>query len=145
MASKDLTVVSEKTKFLRRQTRILSENVLPSPRSIETAAKAGIPDTVIRDVTLKSKCNSGGSCFILMLMEIVNHGLRRHSKFVYSDMSIRHVADQIDTLYWESAAPDLEVQTDPDGAVGVDNETLFIGDDLSIDKYVVNRVLLYTI
>lgn len=66
MASNDRTIVSEKTKFLRRQTRILSENVVPSSRSIEKATKAGIPEPVVRDVIQKGKSTFVGvTIFIL--------------------------------------------------------------------------------
>ncbi|KAF2199467.1 hypothetical protein GQ43DRAFT_352033, partial [Delitschia confertaspora ATCC 74209] len=111
------TVVSEKSKFLRRQTRILSESVMASARSVEKARKAGLPESVIRDV-----------------IQRVNRELKRHSKIVYSDMSIRHVADQIDTLYWNSAAPELEIQGDSALDTEADDGTLYEGDDLSLGR-----------
>ena len=48
-----------------------------------------------------------------------------------------HVVDQIDLMYWETGAAELEADTDADTATdagGEDNGTLYQGDDLTQDK-----------
>lgn len=60
--------------------------------------------------------------------------MRRHTKAAYSSLAVRHVAEQIDRLYWDAAATDLEHgdYEEPDDGV------LRVGDDLTsveaIDK-----------
>lgn len=35
---------------------------------------------------------------------------RSHKRAVYSSQALRHVAEQIDALYWASAAPDRDAE-----------------------------------
>jgi hypothetical protein len=68
----------------------------------------------------------------------VNRRLRRHTKVAYGSLSIRHVAEQIDELYWNSAAPELEVQDseiEHDGEESTSNVPR-VGDNLRLDEYV---------
>lgn len=44
---------------------------------------------------------------------LVNRLLRQHVKAAYSSLAIRHVAEQIDRLYWNAAEPSLNNQDDP--------------------------------
>jgi hypothetical protein len=62
--------------------------------------------------------------------------LRRHTKTAYGALSIRNVAEQIDQLYWNLAAPDIEVKDAIDGDDSESSGALRIGDDLTLDEYV---------
>ncbi|KAF1815618.1 hypothetical protein P152DRAFT_455335 [Eremomyces bilateralis CBS 781.70] len=88
----DSTVVSVKSSFLRSQTRLLTQPVQPSSRWAERNSKQenNLPDETVRDV-----------------LREVNRILRRHNKSVYSSLSIQHVAEQIDKLYWNAGGVDL--------------------------------------
>ncbi|OCK84363.1 hypothetical protein K432DRAFT_320534 [Lepidopterella palustris CBS 459.81] len=120
MSTNHHTVVGLKSSFLRTQTRILSQQLQPSEQWLGGVESAGnIPENVIRDVTRE-----------------VNRQLRRHNKTVYSSLSIRHVAEQIDQLYWDSAAPDLEVH-DPVAATNDEEgatSNIRVEDDLRLDE-----------
>lgn len=60
--------------------------------------------------------------------------MKRHTKTSYSPLSIRQVAEQIDQLYWNFAAPDLEISDPAITEVEEDPDVLHIGDDLSLDE-----------
>ena len=45
---------------------------------------------------------------------LVNRLLRQHVKATYSSLAIRHVAEQIDKLYWNAAEPILQDDEVPD-------------------------------
>lgn len=61
--------------------------------------------------------------------------LRRHNKAVYSSLSIRHVAEQIEKLYWDAGASNLDAHD------GWDDGVLKEGDDLRLDECVPLRTL----
>ncbi|KAF2817706.1 uncharacterized protein BDZ99DRAFT_375093 [Mytilinidion resinicola] len=114
MSNNQHTVVALKSAFLRAQTRILSQELRPSERWRD--GTESIPERIIRDVTLET-----------------NRLMRRHTKTAYGALSIRYVAEQIDQLYWNLAAPDIEVR---DAIDADDSETtglLRVGDDLTLD------------
>jgi len=48
----------------------------------------------------------------LELLRIVNLVLRHHNRAAYSSQVVRHVAEQIYELYWDSGEPDLDVEHD---------------------------------
>ncbi|KAK8209324.1 kinetochore Sim4 complex subunit Fta4 [Phyllosticta capitalensis] len=79
------TVIDLKSAFIRRQTRILSQP-LQAPQQWKDDCE--IPDAAIRSA-----------------MREVNRRLTRHNKTAYSTIAIRHTAEQIDALYWQSTAP----------------------------------------
>ncbi|KAF2470237.1 uncharacterized protein BDR25DRAFT_334684 [Lindgomyces ingoldianus] len=112
------TVAERKTKFLRTQDRFLSRRITPSEKAIDVARQAGIHDGVFRDVMTK-----------------VNQNLKRHSRIVHNLQAINSIVQQIDDLYWSSGAAslddDAETATD---AGGEDSNTLYQGDDLTVDK-----------
>lgn len=64
-------------------------------------------------------------------MRPVNRDLKRHGREVYSSQMTDHVVDQIDLLYWEAGAPELDEE--PDVAAD-DPDMLYRNDDLTLDK-----------
>lgn len=48
---------------------------------------------------------------IPVLTQPVNRLLRRHTKSAYPSLAIRHVAEQIDALYWAAGAPPLSIES----------------------------------
>jgi hypothetical protein len=65
----------------------------------------------------------------LELLRIVNLVLRHHNRAAYSSQVVRHVAEQIYELYWDSGEPDLDVEHDGPA-------TLERGADLKDHKWV---------
>jgi hypothetical protein len=61
---------------------------------------------------------------------IVNRTLRRHNDSVYYPLAIRAIAQQIDQLYWESAAPSSSV----DGADNDEGAEIGTLDNLARDE-----------
>ena len=81
------TVTDSKATFLRQQVRLLSAILQPSAtwRDFGPESEAGdIPSKVIDDVLHK-----------------VNEKLKQHNRSVYSVAAQRHLAEQVDTLYWQ--------------------------------------------
>lgn len=62
--------------------------------------------------------------------QTVNRLLRRHTKSAYSSIAIRHIAEQIDKLYWEAGAPDLHADE------ALSQTGITPDDDLTSDEYV---------
>lgn len=84
------TVVEAKTAFLRQQIRLLSATLQPSSQWRDNAPAIEEPelsDKVVEDV-----------------MNKVNAKIKQHNRLVYSAASTRHVAEQIDVLYWNSVS-----------------------------------------
>ncbi|KAJ9638923.1 hypothetical protein H2201_004551 [Coniosporium apollinis] len=97
MSTAGNTVVALKTSFIRTQTRILSQPLQPSDRWRDSN----------HDVGGLSEAN------VKEAMREVNRLLRRHTKSAYSSIAIRHVAEQIDKLYWEAGAPEFYADETP--------------------------------
>ncbi|KAK4113978.1 hypothetical protein N656DRAFT_609869 [Canariomyces notabilis] len=94
MAPNPPTIVSLKQSFLITQTRLLSQPLAPtnawrnhnnSNREQEDNA-AGLPEKAVDDALFK-----------------LNHRLQQHARRVYAPQATRHVAEQIDQLYWNAA------------------------------------------
>ncbi|KAI9705057.1 MAG: hypothetical protein M1836_006840 [Candelina mexicana] len=85
------TVIETKGSFLRSQIRLLS-NPLAPPRNWQDRAPAAeegdLREKIVAEVLYK-----------------LNTLHRRHTKSAYSSQPLRHVAEQIDRLYWEAGAP----------------------------------------
>ena len=64
----------------------------------------------------------------------VNRLIRRHNKAVYSSLAVRHVAEQIDTLYWEAGAADQHVYSTSSADGAVDDALLRRRDNLRLDE-----------
>ncbi|KAI9708885.1 MAG: hypothetical protein M1812_007848 [Candelaria pacifica] len=85
------TVIETKSAFLRSQVRLLS-NPLTPPRNWQDRAPAS------EDGDLREKV-------VAEVLYKLNTLHRRHTKSAYSSQPLRHVAEQIDRLYWEAGAP----------------------------------------
>jgi hypothetical protein len=109
------TVVSLKQDFLSAQTRQLSQPLSPSRAWLaanDEDNEQGIPDKAIEDALFK-----------------LNQQLQQHSRRVYAPQATRHVAEQIDQLYWNSAlAANDDDSNNQDGLATL--EGLTIGADL---------------
>lgn len=79
-------MLDAKAAFLRQQVRLLSQPLQPS-----TSWRDFAPETDSSDLSSKT---------IDAVMARINEKLKQHNKNVYSAMSQRHVAEQIDALYW---------------------------------------------
>lgn len=81
------TVLSIKTNFLLGQTRLLSQPLEPSRswRTANDASEEGLSDRAVDDALFR-----------------VNHLLQQHSRRVHAPQATRHVAEQIDRLYWNA-------------------------------------------
>ncbi|KAK0638783.1 kinetochore Sim4 complex subunit Fta4 [Cercophora newfieldiana] len=88
MAPTPPTVICLKQDFLTSQTRLLSQPLTPSRawRTANTAAADSLPEKAIDDALFK-----------------LNHQIAQHSRRVFAPQATRHVAEQIDQLYWDSA------------------------------------------
>ncbi|KAK4104066.1 hypothetical protein N658DRAFT_504865 [Parathielavia hyrcaniae] len=91
MAPDPPTVLSLKQFFLTAQTRLLSQPLSPtrawhSNNSSNDNNENALPEKAIDDALFK-----------------LNHRLQQHSRRVYAPQATRHVAEQIDQLYWNAA------------------------------------------
>ncbi|KAK4217167.1 kinetochore complex Fta4 of Sim4 subunit, or CENP-50-domain-containing protein [Rhypophila decipiens] len=91
------TVVSIKQDWLATQTRLLSQDLEPSRawraanddekgNTNDNGAPIGLPDKAVDDA-----------------IWALNHRLQQHAKRVYSRQATRHIAEQIDQLYWDAS------------------------------------------
>ncbi|KAK4122343.1 hypothetical protein N657DRAFT_664928 [Parathielavia appendiculata] len=83
------TVLSLKQSFLTAQTRLLSQPVTPTRAwhsNNNNNNENVLPEKAIDDALFK-----------------LNHRLQQHSRRVYAPQATRHVAEQIDRLYWNAA------------------------------------------
>ena len=116
------TVTDVKAAFLRTQVRLLSAVLQPSKQwrdSAENAEEDNLSDKAIQDVMSK-----GRGFFVGRLLHStkytksvpVNAKLKEHNRSVYSAPSQRHIAEQIDTLYWNVVSED-DMQADQDAVI----------------------------
>ncbi|KAF2084631.1 hypothetical protein K490DRAFT_7924, partial [Saccharata proteae CBS 121410] len=108
MASNSNTVIALKTNFLRTQIRTLSQPLEP-----KQPGPGELPESKVKDAVKE-----------------VNRRMRRHNRIVYPSVAIRHVAEQIDNLYWQAGAPEIYLETS--GAV--DDGVVKTNDDISLDE-----------
>ena len=81
------TVLALKQTFLTTQTRVLSQPLAPSRawRNANDAAEDGLTEKAVDDALVR-----------------VNHIIQQHARRVYAPQATRHVAEQIDRLYWNA-------------------------------------------
>ena len=120
MAPAPPTVVTLKQDFLSAQTRLLSQPLGPSRawRTANENHEEGLPEKAVDDALFK-----------------LNHRLQQHARRVYPPNATRHVAEQIDQLYWNAAVAAKEGRAgdsgDDDGNDdGAAAEALNVGADL---------------
>ncbi|KAL2353565.1 kinetochore complex Fta4 of Sim4 subunit, or CENP-50-domain-containing protein [Cryomyces antarcticus] len=66
--------------------------------------------------------------------KVVNRLLQHHNKSVYYSLAVRHVAEQIDKLYWAAGAPDANVTNDGSADDGIPPEDADLTTDETIAK-----------
>lgn len=98
------TIIALKAGFLANQTRLLSQPLNPSRswRNANEAADDGIPERQLDDALVR-----------------LNHALQQHTRRVYALQATRHVAEQIDQLYWNAGEKVAEASREA-GAEGLD-------------------------
>jgi hypothetical protein len=98
------TIIALKAGFLANQTRLLSQPLNPSRswRNANEAADDGIPERQLDDALFR-----------------LNHALQQHTRRVYAPQATRHVAEQIDQLYWNAGEKVAEASREA-GAEGLD-------------------------
>ncbi len=94
------TVLALKTSFLSAQTRLLAQPLAPSRswRSANAEAEDGISEKALDDALFR-----------------LNHLLQQHSRRVHAPQATRHVAEQIDRLYWDAAERSVEQDSEGSG------------------------------
>jgi len=88
------TIIELKTAFLRAQIRTLSQPLTPSP-------------TVLTHLTTDEHALRQRN--IDNALAKLNAQIRKHNKLAYGPQALRHVADQIDRLYWAAGERDVNV------------------------------------
>lgn len=132
MSDNSSTVVASKSKFLRAQIRILSQPLQPAARRRED--RGTLTESAVTEAT-----REGLSCHLASEIRreaektTVNRLVRRHNQSVFSAVAVRHVAEQIDRLYWDNGAPELYDEGFDENLDGYD-PTIRLGDDLSRDE-----------
>ncbi|KAB5554896.1 kinetochore complex Fta4 of Sim4 subunit, or CENP-50-domain-containing protein [Coniochaeta sp. 2T2.1] len=93
MAEPPQTVLAQKSNFLILQTRLLSQPIAPSRswRRANDEADDGLAEKAVDDALFR-----------------LNHLLQQHSRRVHAPQATRHVAEQIDRLYWHDAERTIE-------------------------------------
>jgi hypothetical protein len=120
MAPTPPTVLSVKQSFLTTQTRLLSQPLAPSrtwrSNNNNNNNENALPEKALDDALFK-----------------LNHRLQQHARRVYAPQATRHVAEQIDQLYWNAAEAATSIRPD-DGEVEEDEavEALNMGADLGM-------------
>ncbi|KAK2625624.1 hypothetical protein QTJ16_004936 [Diplocarpon rosae] len=82
------TILERKTAFLRAQILALAQPLRPSPAFAASNASAG-------EDALRQRAIDEALCQL-------NSRLKRHVRLAYGPQAQRHVAEQIDTLYWNA-------------------------------------------
>ncbi|KAL2159722.1 hypothetical protein VTH06DRAFT_2291 [Thermothelomyces fergusii] len=128
MAPTPPTVLSLKQSFLTTQTRLLSQPLTPSRAWLSSNNNSSsssendsdgppLPEKAVDDALFR-----------------LNHRLQQHARRVYPPQATRHVAEQIDQLYWNAAGGDAEPDAGADGVgggAGAGAEGVRLGADLA--------------
>ncbi|GAB1313970.1 hypothetical protein MFIFM68171_04180 [Madurella fahalii] len=108
MAPTPPTIVSLKQDFLTTQTRLLSQPLTPTRawrNNNKSQEDNSLPEKAVDDALFK-----------------LNHRLQQHSRRVYAPQATRHVAEQIDQLYWNAAEAATSHAREGDGNDSDDGE-----------------------
>ena len=118
------TVVSLKQTFLTTQTRQLSQPLTPTRAWHSTNTNTNTTENnTPEDQPLPEKAISDA-------LFKLNHRLRQHARRVYAPQATRHVAEQIDQLYWNAAEAATAHDHDDDDPDSEAAEALTLGADL---------------
>lgn len=79
------TIIDLKSSFLRTQILQLSQPLRPSPSTLSTITES---ENALRQKAIDDALRKANSL------------LKKHNKLVYGPQATRHVAEQIDRLYW---------------------------------------------
>jgi hypothetical protein len=85
------TILDLKLSFLRSQIQALSQ-----PLSVPPNYHPASEESALRQVSIDAA-----------LLKL-NEAIKKHSKLVYSSQAQRHVAEQIDRLYWQAGERDVD-------------------------------------
>jgi hypothetical protein len=132
--SKQETVVEQKQVFIQSRKHLLSRGIPPSERLRTIAEDGGIELSVLKGVLDKGAHIDWLISVSVSNPSTVNRDLKQHSRKVYSRQMIEHVVEQIDILYWESGARDIDEELDAATDVVEDASTLYQSDDLTQDE-----------
>ena len=122
MAPAPPTVVSLKQTFLTTQTRQLSQPLAPT-RAWHSTNPNNTNNTTAEDQPLPEKALADA-------LFKLNHRLRQHVRRVYAPQATRHVAEQIDQLYWNAAEAATSHDHDDNNSDTDAAEALTLGADL---------------
>ncbi|KAI0431159.1 kinetochore Sim4 complex subunit Fta4 [Xylaria sp. FL1042] len=121
------TIIAHKSAFLATQTLHLSQTLAPSAawRASNESAEDGLPARAVDDALYR-----------------LNHTLTQHARRVYAPQASRHVAEQIEGLFYEEAeralrGDDVDGDGDGDGDegdMGVERQWLRVGADFTTDE-----------
>ncbi|MCJ1410259.1 hypothetical protein MMC19_004344 [Ptychographa xylographoides] len=99
----EFTITELKKTFLQYQVRILNTPLEPSSSWLDNAPihqEGELRNELIQEVVRKA-----------------NTIVRHHNRTVYPSQALRHIAEQIDALYWAAGAPDPHSGEVDDGVI----------------------------
>ena len=118
MATSAPTIIDLKTSFLRSQILALQRPLRPSP-DFETAISAS--ENALRQRTIDDALNR------------LNASLRKHNKVAYGPQAQRHVAEQIDKLYWSAGERGVVGEVEDWAGRGADYREFDLGSGWGLD------------
>ncbi|KAL1887069.1 hypothetical protein Cpir12675_006715 [Ceratocystis pirilliformis] len=113
------TILALKQAFITTQTGLLASDLVPSPAWFEAQATVDdpLPARAVDDALFR-----------------LSHALTQHSRRVHAPQATRHVAEQLDRLYWQATERGADVNTvDGDMSNGVGRHV-----DISMTKPISN-------
>ncbi|KAI0813436.1 kinetochore Sim4 complex subunit Fta4 [Xylaria sp. FL0064] len=116
------TIIAHKSAFLATQTLHLSQTLAPSAawRASNESAEDGLSARAVDDALYR-----------------LNHTLTQHARRVYAPQASRHVAEQIEGLFYEEAERALRGDDDgegDEGGMGGERARLRVGADFTTDE-----------
>ncbi|KAI0110777.1 kinetochore Sim4 complex subunit Fta4 [Nemania sp. FL0031] len=115
------TIIAHKSTFLTTQTLHLSQTLAPSAtwRAANERSENGLSSRAVDDAIYR-----------------LNHTLTQHARRVYAPQASRHVAEQIEGLFYAEAERALRGDEDSgdDGELGSERQRLRVGADFTTDE-----------
>ncbi|MCJ1472668.1 hypothetical protein MMC13_001317 [Lambiella insularis] len=102
------TIIDLKKSFLQTQVRTLNLPLSPSHGwrdNSPASSQDDLEEEVVQEVVHK-----------------LNTIIRKQNRIIYSAQALRHVAEQIDALYWAAGAPDVHTGELEDGDIARDSD-----------------------